>query len=376
MKKISALVAVVGLIVGMFASQLSAQVVVGGGGNGGVTPQKTTIVVPDISYLTNHAELVGQVLKHVNGVRVQYTASAATRDGSLDTFMIYTNSVKTLEGIAALVTNNWWTMSVVDTNASISIQVLLYDTADQNTALGYTPNVSSQVLFEGYNGGVPIRNQYGQWALPEWAETVSLRISGSIFVAMTNVVSAHIVTKDMNGNTVGFDLPVTYLQGFSFQPDYAGSAIVVLGSYTFSTNGWVSYNEHAYDLGNNAVEVPITPIMVRAILQDSDDFRTSVDQTNLVYTVYSYNGYGKVPLLTPTFNKAMNVMLSVSDQLGNSATSFVIEDQATNVRTTINVPTGMTAVSAMIPKGIYHIIPLGLNLKSPYYYGYGYGEKG
>jgi hypothetical protein len=373
--KIRNIITVVSMFITVSVLNLNAQVT-GGGGSGGNGGIKTAIVVPDISFLTNHAELVGQVFKGVEGVMVNFYPAAATRSGGVSAFYAYTNSVKSLEDIMGLVTNNWWQMSVVDTNAPISLEVEFLNSSDESTVRGYNPQTSAQVLFEGYNGGIPQRNDYGQWVLPDWAEDVSMRINGSIFVTMTNVASVHMVVTNSSGGYQSSDLPISYGQGFWYQPDYAGNGILILGSYVYTTNNWVYYGEHAYDLANCLTEVPITPVLVRALLQDSDDFKTSVDQTNLSYTVYSADGYGKIPLLTPTYTRSMRVHLSLGDQLGNYASSFVIENQATGHRHTVSVPHDATGVNATMPEGVYHIIPLGLDLKSPLLYsgGYGYGK--
>lgn len=375
MKSIRNIIAVAALTVITLAGQSEAQVATVAAG--GTAALKTAITVPDISYLTNHAELVGQVFKNVNGVLVSFTPAASTRSGPTVMFVAYTNKVKSLEGISALVTNSWWSMGVVDTNAPISVNVRFLDTSDESTARGWNPEVSAQTLFEGVNGGRPIRNQYGQWVLPDWAEEVQMRISGDIFVTMTNVAYVHLVTKNPYGNYYGTDMEIDYGKGFWFKPDYAGNGTLLIGSYVYATNGIYYYVEHAYSLADNAKEVPINQVLVRALLEDSDDFRTSVDTTNLSYTVYSYNGYGKVPLLTPTYTKAMTVTLSVGDQLGDFSSSYIVEDQATGHRETVHVPDGSTSVTVTLPKGVYHVIP-SLSLQSPMYYGWGYygGGKG
>jgi len=380
MKKVLAMA--VGLLALTLTTTSNAQVTQVGGGSG--VANSTPYVVTNIIALTDHAELVGLVFKDVNGVLVNFSAAASANSNQPYYFYPYTNSVKTLEGIMAIVTNSYVSLPVVSTNGQISVSVQFYNSSDGDLVLGYTaPPVgqsSPSMLFEGYNSGTPQMSQYGQWVLPDYAEQVQMRLSGNIFVYDTNVVSAHLVYTNSAGQWMSMDLPVNYLQGFTFPPDWAGQGILVLGTYRFVGNN-VYYDQHAYDLSNGAKEVPITYVLVRALLEGSDDFSSFADTTNLVVQLYTYQDgtgmtFGKVPLLMTTFSKTMLFDLGVFDQLGNYATSFIIEDEATNVRTTVNVPSGNQSVNVMLPKGVYHIIPKGMNIQPSWKYSYYYGEKG
>lgn len=355
-----------------------------GSNNGAASTSPTPYIITNLAAITDHAELVSEVFKDVNGVLVNFSASASAQSGQPSFFFAYTNKVKTLEGIMVLVTNWYTSLPVVNTNAPISISVSFYDSSDENLVRGYVGPLPGQLppnaLFKGANGGIPERGQYGQWVLPDYAEWVQMRLSEGVFVSMTNVVSAHLVYTNSSGQYMSMDLPVDYLEGFSFPPDWAGQGIIVLGTYRFTANG-TYYDQHAYDLSNSAKEVPITYVIVRALLEGSDDFISFVDATNMSVQLYTYRDgtgmtFGKVPLLMATFTKATSVYVSVTDELGNYATSFIIEDEATGVRTTMNVPSGNMGVNVTLPKGVYHILPEGMNLQPSWKYSYYYyGQK-
>lgn len=335
---------------------------------------------PDLSILTNHAALVGHQFKKVEGVMVGFYAYAAAQDHQPNIFYPYTNTVKTLESIMAMVTNRWWSLPVVDTNAPISISVQFYDTNDGDVARGngaYSEKgggSQARVLFNGNSSGTPRQNQAGQWVLPDYAQEVQMRLAYNVFITMTNIASAHFVYTNQYGGYSSFDLGTDYGNGFWFNSDFAGQGILVLGSWTpqiYNNETFLVYKESAYNLALGGKEVPITGVLVRALIEDSDDFKSSVNATDLDISVYSYNGYGKVPLLIATYtNDAPSVYISVHT-VGDYATSFIIEDQTSGTKTMINVPTGSTGVNVSMPKGVYHIIPQGLNLKVN---GYGGGK--
>ena len=365
----------------LITSAASAQVTVPTSGGGG---SPATAMTVDLSALTNHAELVGKVFKNVDGILISFSASASAQSYQPSLFIVYTNQVKTLEDIMGAVTNWYVSLPVVSSNGPISISVLFYDSSDENLVRGYTslPNSTPTPakLFEGYNGGTPQMNEYGQWVLPDYAEQIQMRLSGNVFVSITNVVSAHLVYTNSAGQFMSMDLPVSYLQGFTFPPDWAGQGILVLGTYRFTPDG-IYYDQHAYDLGNSAVEVPITYVLVRALIEGSDDFSSFTDSANMSVQLYVYQDqtgmkFGKVPLLMATYNMAMSVYISVTDQIGDYATSFIIEDQNSGIRTTVNVPTGSQGVNVTMPKGVYHIIPEGMDLQPWWKYTYYYGGEG
>ena len=393
--KISLLVLV---LVNLFSVTMFAQPASQGGdssGGGGVAVPVTSVgnngtsvadafVPPDLSMLTNHADLVSFELKKVCGVLVKVTASASTTSAENSSFYPYTNSVKTLEDIMGMVTNTWYGMKVVDESAPLSISVWFYNNSDEYTVRGIPEGKDAgsdgaKRLFEGYNGGQPIRNQYNQLVLPDYAQQISMRMVNDVFIPATNIASAHLVYTNADGSWSSMDMPISYRQGFWASQDFAGQGIVVLGFWVYdSTNGSYSYSEHAYSLYNGGTEVQMSWVLARAILQDSEDFRTSVDETNLIYSLYSWNGFGKVPLLTPTYTRATNVVnLSVySAPWIANATSFKIENLETGVKRTVDVPANATSVTTIIGRGKYHIVPVGIKLKpwsQNVSYGKGYG---
>ncbi len=335
--------------------------------------------VADLSMITNHAELVSSQFKKVQGIRVNIQVDGSADSWLPNAFFSYTNTVKTLEDIMGIVTNNWWDVRVVDTRATITIAVKFYDTASYDAIQGYlgVNAVAPKALFEGYAGGQPELGKGGGYVLPDWAEQVSMRLVGNVFVTMTNVTSAHLVYTNNAGQFQSMDLPVTWGQGFEYPPDFAGQGILVLTWMVPDKAGNFWWFQKAYDVSSNT-EVPITDVLVRALITDSEDFRTSVDQWTLKYNLYSYQGFGKVPLLTPTYNKSVNnIYIEVTTSEGDFAKGYTIEHLSTGKKTTVSVPDGQIGVDVKLPGGSFHIVPIGLDLLPwEMYSWYGGGGKG
>ncbi len=347
--------------------------------------------VIDLSAITNYAELVSRELDNVKGVMIRVTASAdANAGGGQWSYYSFTNAAKTLEDIEAMVTNTYYGFELVstDNNSTISEQIKLYNVDDEyaiiNGTTDYNGEPIARVLFQGFNGGVPFRNQYGQLTLPDYAETLSIQMLYDVFVNVTNISSARLLYTNVNGQWLSMNLSVVFGKGFHFPPQFAGQGIIVLGILKQTGPNSYSYSEHAYSLHDNGAEIQMQWAFAKVILADSDDFKTSVNSTNLSYDLYSYEGFGKVPLLTPTYTTpATNVYVSVmSSQLGKGgstvqawATSYKIINVETKAVSKVTVPTG--AVGTWIPfaKGKYRIIPIGLELLPWELYGW-YGGKG
>ena len=333
--------------------------------------------VPDLTFLTNHAALVSREFKKVKGVLVETTFSASTATYNPKTFYPYTDRVKTLEGIMGLVTNTYYYQDVVDTNAPITIKVTFWDSTNEFQIMyGQVSGSAPEMIFEGSTGGVPMRNRWGQLELPQYAEEVSMRLSSSsIWIDMTNIGSVHLVYTNSVGEFKSTDFAVDWGRGFWFPPDFAGQGIAVFTWLVPDQNGNYSRYQHAYNLGTGKEE-QITPVLVRALVRDSDDFRTSVDQVNLVYSIYSYQGMGKVPLLTPTYTAELSgIYLSVDTTDGDRwATSFLIEDLNTGIKNRATVQSGQRGVRIVLPRGSYHIIPCGFSLMPWMMYGGSVGK--
>ncbi|MDE2038262.1 MAG: hypothetical protein KGI69_03520 [Patescibacteria group bacterium] len=336
----------------------------------------SALSVDSLASLTNHDELVGHMFKKVEGVLVSFTDTASANSSDPQLFFAYTNEVKSLQDIMGVITNWWVNIPTLSTSAPVSISVAFYDSADQNAIMGYVPSEKGSPaspptkLFEGYNGGIPIRDQYGQLVLPEYAERIQMSLASGVYVAMTNVVTARIVYTNAAGQYISQNLAVDYLRGFSFPSDLAGNAVVVIGSYQFTDNG-VYYAQHAYSLSAGAQEVPIDTVLVRALIGGSDDIAAFSDTYDMSVHIYSYIGYGKVPMVMATCSHDQTAYLSITDQVGNQATSFIIEDEATGIRTTVAVPQGQQGVQVTLPKGVYYIYSRGLDLKPWETYAYG-----
>jgi hypothetical protein len=385
MSVIGAIIMMVGTFFNVNSQVLptTAQVVVssGGGGGGGSATAGCQPMAIDLSMITNHAGLVSYCLKQVDWVNIEIKSSAATVEPIRSEFA-YFDKVKTLEGIMQMVGGNQWELPLISTNGNIQITVT-FSSSLGNEAIRYP----GKPLFVGYAGGQSVMSG-DAWTLPDYASSPSMQLMPSVFIPISNVYSAMIIFGDDQIGYEGIPLGIAWnngSRGIDFPSGYAGRGILTVqyGEYNCE-GGWYETKNKAFDLSKGAVEVPFTRVLVSVVLRDSEDFRSSVDQADLSTYVSSWYGYGKIPLLTPSYSKPTAVRLKmwtwVND--GNQsaekwATSFTIEDLTTGQKTTVQIPVGSSDVWITLPKGSYHIIPLGLELRSWNEYPYsGYGGKG
>ncbi len=367
MKTIKYLLTVVCAIFAL--GSLMAQVAPSTSGGGGSVPS-----APDLSMLTNHAALVGYAFKQVKGVQVSIASGAQANNWQNGGFFQITNDVKSLDVLADAISPFWWGLQLTDTKAYVSLNAQLWNTGDVN-AVG---NQDTYALFYAYGGGQPIKTPYGYWTLTDEASQLQLQLASQIKIKVPGVVDARLVVQDGSGNDYGVQIGLTGNGEMWFPSDYAGvNSTIVLTTQFQGTDGyWYSYTK-AYDLRKN-VEVQLTQVMVHILLRDSDDFKSFKDSQVMDVQVYSYQGYGKVPLVMVTFgtNQTNTVSLSVHTTDGQYATSYSIENQQTKKINTVTVPAGATSVNVgtnIFTKGVHYIIPLGIDLKQGYYW---YGGKG
>jgi hypothetical protein len=351
-----------------------------GGSNSSGSEDPVVATIKSLAALTNHTKLVEEVFGDVRGVGIKFEAKASVDGYEQFLFFAYTNKVKMLSDIMDLVEDHYAYLSVVDTKAPISISVHFYDTDSEQVARGYTSQ-DARLLFEGYNGGTPIQDRWGDWIMPVYAQKVQMSLAGNILVAVTNTVNAFLVYTNAAGQYQSQRLEVEHRVGFVFPPDWAGQGILVLGSYRYVGSS-IYYDEHAYDLGNGGQEVPITTVLVQALIEESEDMKSFVNSTNISVRVYSYqdsqgNYFGKVPFIMADCRRdLMTVHLSVTDDYGRAATVFEIENKQTGVKMKVPVPSGSSQVAVSLPKGKYHIVSYGLDLKPWWMYSYYYPGKG
>lgn len=329
-----------------------------------VTPVQQSSSI-DISMFTNHQALVGYCLDRVGGVSVNVSCDAGANRPS-SRYYQYPSKVKTLEGIMGLVTNDWYNIPVVTTNSYIGIKV------------EFSADYDGSTIFVGYGGGLPTVNHYGQWVLADQDQSVEMRLASYVNIPIgTNlyISSARMVYGNDN---VGYEANSVGVNGnvISFPSEQAGKGILVLEGYSMNEQGYYHWFRKALDLKKSGVEVPITDVLVQVIIRDSEDFRSSVDKSDLSLMVSSYvmndSGYiyGKVPLLTPTYTRATIVRLQTSTwyyQKGVSgynsifvnAGSYEIKNLETGAITTVTAGAN-GYVDVTLQKGSYHIQSKGL----------------
>ena len=322
--------------------------------------------VPDLSMLTNHAALVGYAFKQIKGIQVSASSAGQADNGTHGGFFAFTNQVASLYSLADVVSPYWWSVTLTSTNDYISLNAQFWNTNDINSVYGY--NSDAYPLFYAYGGGQPIKVGY-YWTLPDSATALNMYLAPQIRIPTPGVIDARLIIRDQYGNASGMQLNVQNGQTW-FQSDYAGESELVLTSQVQDSNGYWYAVTKGYSL-SNGMEMPLTSVQFNILLRDSEDFRASKDSTNIDVSVYSYQGYGKVPLVMPTYTKnATNVTLSVHSLDGQFATSYIVENQQTKVKTTNNVSAGATSLKLDFKAGDYQVIPLGIKLLigSPYYY--------
>ncbi|GEM_PF-4689915 len=361
MKKINCLLKVAAIFAVLITTTLrsSAQV-----------PMPVPIPTPtppsiDLSMLTNHAALVGYAFNQIQGVQLNYGSGAQADNWQNVGFFPITNQVKTLDVLNNAVTPYWWGIRLVDTNAYVNLNAQFWNT---NSYEAVTSSSDAYPLFYAYGGGQPVPWNNSYWTLPASATGMEIHLASEIRIKIPGLQGARLVVEDGWGQH-GMVLGVR--DGWlSFPTDYAGNGTIVLDT-VFETNHMAWGFTTAYWL-KDASPAPLTWVIFSVLLRDSEDFKSFKNQTQLDASVYSWKGYGKVPLLMARFDNDITkgVTLSVHSSDGQYATSYVIENQQSKVRTTITVPAGATSVKYDFTVGDYQIIPLGMNLKNPNYYGY------
>lgn len=340
------------------------------------TPQAIPTAAPDLSMLESHAKLVAYQFKKIRGVSLTYSSGSQSDNWNHNAFFDFTNDVKSLDAIADMIKGYYWDLRVTDPKDYVQISVKFVD-ADSNSF--YSNGEKEQynsTLFQGWGGGVPVIAKGGGYVLPDWASTVNMMMSYYVRIPITGAQQARLIVHDANGNSYGINLSVR--DGFiEFPSEYAGAnAELVIGTAVQTGDGW-QWVTHAYSI-TTGLEVEISDVMFRVLLADSEDFKSFKNPSEMIVSVntWRYNGveYGKVPLLMATFETSQSgVMLSVYTRQ-QVATKFILENQATGVKTKVFVPEGATGVSVDMPKGVYYIYPEGISLQLPN--GWYYGGKG
>lgn len=365
------MVIVLGLIItSTSASHVRAEETVGGGSSGS-TPTPAPIPVPppqiNLEPLKNHAAIVAEMFKRISGIRITVKAGSGVENYDNSRVYQFTDEVKTLSAIMAVVTTDWWYSEVTNPDDWISIRVQFYDSGDYWAI----EKGSAHLLFEGWGGGTPVKGNYGEWTLPSWATEISMYAAPTFFIPVEGIQDARLITRDQYGNPQGRQLNVN--NGFLEFPTGGTTGELVLTTAVLSPEGYHIWSRRAYNI-ETGVEIQLTFVQWQITLRDSEDFISVKANESLDRYVYSYQGYGKVPfLIVETTVDRKNTLLSVHTDDAN-ATSFELENQSTKVKTTVVVPDGKTGVSIDLPAGTWYIVPNGLKLRS--WKDYGGGGKG
>lgn len=367
--KIKSLVSLSVLILGLIVASFSPTHVQAETGDATSSASAAVPITPpqiNLEPLKNHAAIVAEMFKRINGVRVTVKAGSGVENYDNSRVYQFTNEIKTVSAIMAVITTDWWYSEVTNPDDWISIHVQFYDSSDASAIY----NGSAHLLFEGWGGGTPIKGNYGGWTLPSWATEISMYASPTYLIPVEGLIDARLITRDQYGNPQGRQLNVN--NGFLEFPTDGTTGELILTTAVLSPEGYYIWSRRAYNIATG-VEIQLTFVQWQITLRDSEDFITVKNYDSLDRYVYSYQGYGKVPLLiVETTVERKNVLLSVHTD-DDHATSFELEDQSTKVKTTIVVPDGQTGVKINLSSGTWYIVPKGLKLRSWNEYGGGKG---
>ena len=320
----------------------------------------------DLSMLTNHASLVGYAFKQVADVSMWVSSAAQAQNWEPSGYFTFTNQVKNERTLNAVLSQYWWGIQTVDTNAYINTGASFMN----NPTDGVSPTYS---VFQAYGGGYPV-NMGSYWGFPGSYLSMPIQLAPNIWIALPGVVDARLIITDQWGE-YGMQIS-TQNGGFWFPSDYtATNVVLVLTRNILGTDGyWRNYTQ-GYSFATGT-EILLTWVQFQMLLTDSQDFITYSNPSGMDVSIFTSQSYGKVPLLMPTFVKDLTkgVKLSVHTTEGQYATGFIIENLLTGDKLTIPVPAGQTSITRDFSAGDYSIIPLGISLKAPsqyYYYGKG-----
>lgn len=339
----------------------------------------------DVSMLTNHAALVGDCFNRVAGVTVQLQSQSQVYSTSPQLYA-YTNQIKNLDTIAALISNSWSFIQVTAPTDQVNIAINFLDSS--SPALQYD---WQHQLFNGWNGAVPVPDLCcNNWKLPDWAENISMSLNGYVKIKVSGLYlgNVRIIGRDAYGNAIPTDCPITD-DGFMFPSSFAADGIasegiiVFNGSYQCGTNAniWYGY-QNAFSLVD-AKPRPLAWVEVQAFIHGSPDFVQQSNTNDLTlgvssYTDYNGKEYGVVPLQIVTLASAKtNMTFHTFTYSGQYATSYQVTHKESGQQYLFKVPAGSTTYSTgttALPAGTYNVIPLGIQLNNSI--GYIYGGKG
>lgn len=335
----------------------------------------------DLSFLTNRASFASWALRQVDEIEVSVmsSASGSPESGIPSVTKRFTYSgPPSLSSMAKSLKGQVFTLKtpIPDSIAIVSIQL-------KNTL----PGGHTQYLF---GGGVAGRPEFDgkNWQLPKEASEPSMYLSGSIFIPAPGVTKAWVVETNQWGWAVKKSLSVWYGEGFYFEGTLAGEAFLCLqfGEKGGEDSQWV------YDLHLGGIRAPLPSIIAKISIRDSQDIRDYGDNaTGLSHWVYTYKPdyssltYGVVPLLVANYTKDTATMIWVGSSVGYARKFNVTRISDTpgvpDTKFVLEVPDGLNYYGHTFKPGLYHIVPLGIDVCPDWWKisevnGWGGGGKG
>lgn len=336
----------------------------------------------DLSFLTNRASLASWALKQVSIIEVSVAQSAAGSPNEgipTETRRFGYSGPASLSAMAKFLKGQTFTPTTPIPGSITMVNILLKNilpNGNEQEILG--GGVSGKAVYDGTN-----------WVLPSENSEPPIYLSYRLFIPAMGVTKAWVVETNQWGWSYKKTLDLCENYGFYFEGTLAGEAYLCLEFGTQKGDGPAQY---VYDLHNGGVRSPLPAVIAKISLRDSEDIRDFSDNPSLlwhwVYTFMPENSsltYGKVPLLIANFTGYTNTMLSVSSAVG-SASKFSVTRMAdkwspTEYNFIIDVPVGANFVYHNFTPGLYHIVPLGIDVCADWWKisevdGWSYGKGG
>lgn len=322
----------------------------------------------DLSFLTNRAEFASWMLKNADEIEVGVMSSASgnPEDGTPWTTKQYAYTGKpSLTGIAQALRGEQITppTPIPDsiTTVSISVKNTLPDGNKQYLLGG---SASGRAEFDGEN-----------WQLPKEASEPPMYMYYNVFIPAPGVTKAWVVETNQWGWSVKKSLQVWQGQGFYFDETLCGNAFLCLefgGGKGEESSQWV-YNLHA-----DGLRMKMPAVIAKISIRDSEDIRDfGDDSTVLSHWIYTFKPensiltYGKAPLMVANYTKKTWVTLWVGSAVGYARTFKVtrIADGPGLPEKSfhLEIPEGQDYLTTTISSGLYHIVPLGIDVCADYW---------
>ncbi len=317
----------------------------------------------DLSFLTNRATLASWSLKQVDTIEVQLYQSAA---GSPDFGIVQSKSIpySGQPSLSALAKSLKGTALEAKTPIPSSLSSVYISLKN------YLPDGKQQELFGGGVSGLAEYNGTN-WVLPKDASEPTMYMSYFVFIPAQGIVRAWMVDTNQWGWAVKKSLQVWEGEGFYFEGTLAGQAYLCL-EFLGDGKGGGNGPQYVYDLRGNGRRAPLPSVIAKVSIRDSEDVRDFGDNaTLLTHWVYTYKPdystltYGKVPLLVANYTNTTTATLWVGSAVG-AASEFSVTRMAdkgsAETKFNITVPAGSISVDFKFEPGLYHIVPLGIDV--------------